>query len=156
MYHYSYTYSFLDVQASIDGPGGNFPLAGEAAGIAEEGISIEPTGDKNTMTPGADGSWMHSLHADKSGTVTLRLLKTSTVNAQLQAMYNFQTTSSANHGKNTITIRDVARGDTITCSGVAFAKQPATPYAKAGGNIEWTFHAGSIEAQLGSGAPEKV
>jgi hypothetical protein len=149
------TYSFLDVQASIDGPGGNFPLAGDAAGIAEEGITIEPTGDKNGMTPGADGSWMHSLYGDKTGTVTVRLLKTSTVNAQLQNMYNFQTASSANHGKNVITVRDVARGDTVTCSGVAFAKQPTAAYAKDGGVMEWTFHAGSIEKQLGTGSPEK-
>ena len=37
-----YTYSFLDVQAAISGPGGNFPLAGDESGISEEGITIDP------------------------------------------------------------------------------------------------------------------
>ena len=42
------TYSFLDVQATIVGPGGAFSL-GSGAGVAEEGISIEPTGEIDTM-----------------------------------------------------------------------------------------------------------
>ena len=46
-------YSFLDVSVSIDGPGGFFAIDG--GGVAEEGITIEPVGDKNTMTVGADG-----------------------------------------------------------------------------------------------------
>lgn len=148
-------YSFKDVQASIDGPGGSFPLSGDEAGAAQEGISVESTADINTLSVGADGGWMHSLSADRSGTVTVRLLKTSTVNAQLQTMLNYQATSSAYHGRNTITIRDVARGDTITCTGVAFAKPPPLTYAAQGGNNEWVFHAGKIERQLGTGTPEK-
>jgi len=148
------TYSFLDVQAAIVGPGGAVPLSGVEAGVAEEGITIEPSGDKNTMLVGADGSFMHSLHADKSATVTVRLLKTSTVNALLQNMYNYQTTTSSNHGRNTIVIRDVARGDTITCYGCAFARAQGPAYAKAGGTVQWTFHCGRVEAQLGIGIPE--
>jgi hypothetical protein len=38
---------------------------------------------KNTMTVGADGEVMHSLHAGKSGTITVTLLKTSPVNKKL-------------------------------------------------------------------------
>ncbi|WP_142850924.1 phage protein [Telmatospirillum sp. J64-1] len=148
-------YSFLDVHAAISGPGGNFPLGGPEAGIADEGISIAPTGDKSTMTVGADGGWMHSLSGDKSGTVTVRLLKTSTVNAQLAALYDLQTTSAAMHGRNTITIRDTVRGDTITCSGAAFTKAPDLTYAREGGTVEWVFAAGRIDRQLGTGTPEK-
>lgn len=150
----SWTYSLLDVQASISGPGGNFALAGSEAGVAQEGISFAPTGDKNIMTTGADGSVMHSLAADKSGTITVRLLRTSPVNRQLQELYNHQTQSSANHGRNTITIRDVARGDTITCTRVAFAKQPDKNFAVEGGIREWLFHAGKVDPQEGSGSPE--
>lgn len=149
-----YTYSFLDVQAAIDGPGGNFPLAGDEAGIAQEGITIAPTGEVNVMSVGADGAYMHSLKGDKSGTVTVRLLRTSTVNRQLQEMYNHQTRSSSYHGRNVITVRDVARGDTITCEGCAFAKTPDKVFAAEGGNYEWIFHAGKIYGQVGSGDPE--
>lgn len=83
------TYSFLDVQATLVGPTGIVQL-GYGAAVADEGISIEAAGDKNTMIIGADGEGMHSLHADKSGTVTVRLLKTSPTNAKLMVMYDAQ------------------------------------------------------------------
>lgn len=149
-----YAYSFLDVHAAISGPGGNFPLSGDRAGIAQEGLTIAPTGDKNTMTVGADGSAKHSLLADSSGTITVNLLRTSPVNRQLQEMYNYQAQSSANWGRNTITVRDVARGDTVTGQQVAFAKSPEKVFAKEGGSLQWTFHAAKIEGQIGSGTPE--
>lgn len=140
-------YSFLDVTASISGPGGDFDIKG---GSAEEGISIEPTGDKNIMTVGADGHVMHSLRGDKSGTVTVRVLKTSPVNAQLQEMYNTQSQSSSSWGQNTISVRDPHLGDDITCSECAFATNPAKNFATEGGIIEWPFHAGKIDSKLGS------
>lgn len=146
-------YSFLDVQASIEGPGGAFQL-GSGSGNAEEGISIEPGGDKNVMTVGADGTVMHSLKADASGTVTVTLLRTSTTNAQLSNLYNYQTASSRNHGQNTIMIRNAVSGDVITCTEVAFAKAISNPYAVEGGKIAWTFHAGKIDTKLGTGTPE--
>lgn len=149
-----YAYSFLDVHAAITGPGGAFPLSGDRAGIASEGITVTPTGDKNVMTIGADGHAMHSLQADQSGTVTVTLLRTCPVNRLLQNLYNYQSVSSSNWGRNTITIRDVARGDTITCQEVAFAKAPDLGFATEGGTFAWTFHAGKIERQLGSGTPE--
>ena len=77
------------------------------------------------------------------------LLKTSSVNAALQIMYNLQTTTGAQHGMNTIVIRDVARGDVITCQNCAFAKQPAITYGTDAGAVEWTFNAGSISFLLG-------
>jgi hypothetical protein len=146
-------YSFLDVQASIEGPGGSFQL-GSGSGAAEEGITIEPTGDKNVMTVGADGTVMHSLKADKSGTVTVTLLRTSQANAQLQNLYNFQTASSRNHGQNTIMIRNAVSGDVISCSEAAFAKAISNPYATEGGKLAWAFHVGSIDSKLGAGTPE--
>ena len=149
-----YAYSFLDVQAAIAGPGGNFPLSGDRAGIANEGISITSTGDKNVMLIGADGSAMHTLVADSSGSITVTLLRTSPVNRHLQNLYNFQARSGATWGRNTITIRDIARGDTVTCQEVAFAKAPDKVFAQEGGTIQWMFHAGRIEAQIGSGTPE--
>jgi hypothetical protein len=147
----AYSYSFLDVQCVIDGPAGNFSLSD--GGVAEEGISVAMAGDKDTMTVGADGQPMHSLHADKSGTVTLRLLKTSTLNYQLSEMYRVQTSSSANHGQNVISVRDPVRGDFITCSYCAFRKQPDLTFAKEAGVNEWSFNAGMIDMILGIGTP---
>lgn len=141
------TYSFLDVYAAIVGPGGAFSL-GAGAGNAEEGISVTPSGEIDTMQIGADGSGQHSLHADKSGKVSVRLLKTSPTNALLSAMYNFQTASAATHGQNIITISDSARGDVITCRGVAFAKAPDISYAKEAGMNDWEFNVIEIDRSL--------
>lgn len=147
------TYSFQDVTAALVGVGGSINLASGAA-AAEEGITIEAVEDKNIMTIGADGNGMHSLVANESSTVTVRLLKTSPVNAQLQLMYNLQTLSSLTHGKNVITVRDVVRGDAIVLTSVAFKKRPTITYAKEGGMMEWTFDAIRTTAVLGVGTPE--
>lgn len=145
----SNTYSFLDCNAAITGPGGAFSL-GNGAGVSEEGITTASSDAIGSMTIGADGTGMHSLHADKSGTVTVRLLKTSPTNQLLSAMYAFQTATPSAYGQNTIVIFDKSRGDVITCSQVGFQKRPDIGYAKDGGNIEWVFNAIKIETTLGS------
>ena len=134
------TYSFLDTHAAIVGVGGAFSLTGSAA---EEGITVTPRAEKTTLVIGADGTGMHSLHADKSATCEVRLLKNSPVNALLSAMYNVQQTSSQFWGKNVITIVS-SIGDAITLTGVAFKKQPSVTYAKEGGVNVWEFEAISL------------
>ena len=129
------TYSFLDTHCAISGPGGNFSLTG---GAAKEGITIEPREPKNKLTIGADGSGMHSLRADKSAKVTVRLLKNSPVNALLSGMYNFQQISSANWGQNTISLIS-SIGDALTVREAAFVKQPTVTYDEEGPMNEWEF-----------------
>lgn len=138
------TYSFQDVTAAIVGPGGAFSI-GSGAGVAEEGISIDAADALNEMTIGADGQGMHTLIADKSGKITVRMLKTAPVNALLMAMLQFQRTSSAFHGQNTITITNVAMGEVTTAQQVAFAKVPSNTYAKNANVIEWNFDAIQID-----------
>jgi len=140
------TYSFLDVKAAITGPGGNVLLSGSAN--AEEGITVEMVEDKNTMTIGADGSVMHSLHAGKHGTITIHLLKTSPLNALLANMYALQTSSSALHGQNVLSVTNPITGDEATCRSVAFKKLPANVNAKVGGKNDWTFDAGIVDQSL--------
>ena len=65
---------FLDVSASLAGPTGLVEL-GYGSANAEEGITVTNDRGQNTMTIGADGEVMHSLHAGKSGTITVTLLK---------------------------------------------------------------------------------
>lgn len=143
------TYSFLDVTAALTGPGGAITL-GSGSGAAEEGIDIETSVDLNNMQIGADGSGQHSLSADKSGRVTVRLLKTSPTNQQLMQMATFQRSSSALHGQNTLVISDTARGDVVSCRQVAFKKIPNLTYASQAGINEWTFDAVLIDPALGS------
>jgi hypothetical protein len=144
------TYSFVDVSATIVGPGGSFAL-GYGSCTAEEGISIAMLENKSTMTIGSDGCVMHSLHAGNGGTVTIRFLKTSGTNQLLQQMYDLQRVSSALWGQNTIVISDPARGDQISCSQCAFQKFPNVTFAKEGGTMEWIFDAGRIDMIFGDG-----
>lgn len=144
------TYSFMNVNAAIAGPGGAANLA-NGAGSAEEGITIEPTGDKNIMTEGADGSVQHSLVASDARTATIRLLKTSPMNAILMAMYNIQSSSSSLWGRNVITIGETGQGDAITLQACAFKKVPTLNYAKDGGMNEWVFDVAKGDQILGAG-----
>lgn len=138
----------MDVTGTIAGPG-IVASFGNGAGAAEEGISIEMVGDKNTMTVGADGYWMHSMHAGNGATVTIRLLKTSPTNALLMSAFNAQRQSSAFWGKNTITIMQQVSSDDIVCAGCAFVKAPNIDYAQDGGTVSWAFHAGRVDGLLG-------
>lgn len=146
------TYSFLDFSATLTGPGGVISL-GAGAGAAEEGCTVAMVEEKDTTTPGADGRLMHSLHAANVGTITLRLQKTSPVNAALSAMYNFQRQSSTLWGQNVLVVSDVARGDVVVGSLMAFTKQPDVVWAKDGNTNEWVFRGDVIE-QLGTGVPD--
>ena len=83
---------------------------------------------------------------------TVRLLKTSPVNATLDAMYNFQRSSAANTGQNTLRVTDVQRGDVLNGAQMAFVKRPDLTWAKDGGMNEWVFRGIVIET-LGVGIP---
>lgn len=148
------TYSFLDVTASITGPGAAFSLS--EGGTADEGIVIAMNGDKNTMVTGARGEGMHSLHASQAGRVTVRVLKTGLINAMLNQLYRYQTTSSVFHGRNVISIRNPATGDSITAEQGAFVKHPDTAFAKEGNINEWAFDCVKIDTMLGTGSPSII
>lgn len=143
------TYSFMDVAATLAGPTGVIDL-GYGTAAAEEGITIAMAGDKSTMMIGADGEGMHSLHADKSGQVTVRLLKTSPQNAKLQAMYDAQSLAPALWGNNVIVVRIPRTGETTTARSCAFKKKPDLTYAKDGNILEWVFDSIKIDTVLGT------
>lgn len=145
------TYSFLNVSATIAGPGGAFQL-GAGAGTSKEGISITFTEDVDKMDIGSDGRGMHSLRASKGGVVTVTLLKTSPINQQLTTMFNLQRASAATHGINVITVSDTARGDLYVCSQCAFIKFPDNRYSEDGNFLEWRWNAIVVEPVLGGGA----
>lgn len=144
------SYSFLDFQCALIGPGGIITL-GSGSGNSEEGIKFEPIEDVDKMSIGADGTPMHTLIANKGGKIIVSLQKTSPVNQKLSLMLNFQRSSSANWGQNIITGRDAVRGDVYTCQKTAFTKVPANAFSKEAGMIDWEFNVGIMDFSLGSG-----
>lgn len=117
------TYSFMDVSASMTGPTGVIDL-GYGSANSEEGIVVAMTEAKNTMTIGADGEGMHSLHTGKSGTITINLLKTSPVNKKLMLAYNIQSQSSSVWGNNVFVVRNHASGISPRRVVARFRKSP--------------------------------
>ena len=156
-------YSFLNVQASILGPGINATIVGtpnpggaqigSGAGSAKEGISHAFSEGKQTVTTGSDGSIMTSLHATQTGKITIRLLKTSPLNAVLNQAYNFQRSSAANWAQNVIRIVDKVRGDVLSGVQMGFEKHPDNMWGEDGNTLEWVFE-GLTRELLGVGLPD--
>jgi hypothetical protein len=146
------TYSFLNVAASIVGPGLNAQI-GSTSGSAKDGLSAEFDEDKVTVTTGADGAIMTSLRASQTGRIIVRLLKTSPINAILSSAYNFQRVSSANTGQNTIRVVDKARGDLVNGRQMAFVRMPSNTWGEEGNILEWSF-IGIVNEVFGAGIPD--
>lgn len=145
-----WAYSFQDVTASVSGPGGAFSLSD--GGIANEGITIVPD-ERVSKQEGAAGDWMFTLRASKGGRVSIRVMKNGILNSYLSRLYNFDTTSSANVGKNTISVRNPVTGDSWTLIGVAFTKMPAATYGTEGPMLEWEGLVGIVDGVIGDGSP---
>jgi hypothetical protein len=143
----SKVYSFLDTKSSFVGPTGAFSLNG---GNAQEGITVTLNSDNATTVYGADGSYMHSLIAQRGADVSIKLLKNSNTNTLLSASYNLQKTSSLLSGQNIIKIESTL-GDTIILAGVIFKHAPMVAFTQEGQIMEWTFTAGRTEFILAAG-----
>jgi hypothetical protein len=138
--------------ATLTGPGGSISI-GSSSGSAEEGITAEMIEEKDLMTVGADGTIMHSLRASNAARVSVRLLKTSPINAALSSLYNFQRQASGTWGQNVMLVSDTQRGDVLSLTQCAFARQPVITYAKDGNMNEWVFF-GALNELLGAGVPD--
>ena len=148
-----FTYSFLDTLATLqDGATGQFFALASGAGVAEEGITVEQVADVDDMVIGIDGVPVHSLVANKGAHVTVRLLKTSPINALLQNLLQQNRNTAATWGQMTIRVSNGPLGDNITNQACAFAKVPNITYAKDAGMNEWRFNVGICDVLLGAGA----
>lgn len=149
------TYSFQDVYCQIAGPtlaSGLKILELAEGGVAREGITVAPLASKNIMIEGADGNNVHNLVPNRGATVTVRLLKMNSVNAELQTMFNTQTASPYLHGMNIIRLTDTVRGDTIILNGCAFRSPASLGYGREGNENVWEFDCAQMFTVLGAGA----
>lgn len=149
----SAAYSFLNALAGYSDDLGFLIDLSAGNGIAEEGIVVAFADDKVSITYGADGDFMYSLHAASGGMVTVNVLKTSPLNNALSRLYLATTGSSARTGRGTIAGGDPQRGDSFTAIGCQIRKHPDTRSAKEGGTNEWVFMVGKLSVKLGSGDP---
>lgn len=147
------TYSFASVNAVVaDAASGISVQIANGAGVSGEGITVAMNEEKATMSIGADGTPMHSVHKSKGGRIVVRIQKTSPTHAIIDQIYRYTANAGgANYGQITITLNDLARGDVIVGSQCGIAKRPDLSYAVEGGAMEWVFNVGILEWVLGSG-----
>lgn len=142
-------YTFLDVQCSINGYGGQFDI--KSSGVSDEAIRISMVRDKNTMVLGANGDVMHSMNAARAAVITISLLKTGMGNAMMSQMYSTQEESGSTWANNAMVITNPVTGDTITATGGAFKKHADIGYATEGGLNTWAFDFAYVVQVLGNG-----
>jgi hypothetical protein len=148
------TYSFMNFQLTMTGPGAAAINLGAGAAIPTEGVTVDMVEDKNQMSIGADGKVMHSLRANRGATLTVRLQQVSRTNRILSDVYASQTSILSGglyHGQNIFTLTDVLRGDSYTMSEAAFKRFPSRTWAQDGNMVEWSFDVGICDPLLGEG-----
>ncbi|WP_211843941.1 phage protein [Raoultella ornithinolytica] len=90
---------------------------------------------------------MHSLHAGKSGIITVTLLKTP-VNKKLSLMYKHRASPQL-PGETTLLSCAISIRRHLNRTSCAFQKQPDHANARCN-TVSWVFDAGKIDQLLGS------
>lgn len=110
-------------------------------------ITASRNGDTYTLTKGADGEGARSHNPDKSGTVVVTLLQTSSSNDVLQAQHDLD--ERTDQGKGPLFIRDLS-GRTLVESPEAWVRKPADPeFGKEVGAREWTLECDELILKSG-------
>lgn len=116
---------------------------------ADEGISVEMRSNGMQFDVGLDGSIAPRLSADRSATIRLSVLGSSSVSGQLQALTGYGT-SAAHTAPIPITIMDKTRGVRLLVAPTCYlSKGPGLNLSESGNNNRvWEFVAESITLAL--------
>jgi hypothetical protein len=137
------TYSFTDHIITITSPVYKaYSLNGQ--GLGE--VNISYANDNTMHDNSADGQVMVSKIISNNGTVNMTLQQTSELNKWLFGAFNKLYALPSNFWTSiSITIRSIASGDVVTCTGVSFTKRSDKPYQAQGQMITWNFMAAKID-----------
>lgn len=136
-------FSFADVSAVISHPSvGQFTITGKGVGS----ITVSNSNDETQHDTAADGSVMVSKIDTENGTVAIALQQTSAAHRWMKKWHAFLKVSPASEWtKTSITIRNPAIGETITCTGVSPQKKADRAFHQAGQQVTWNLMATSIK-----------
>mgnify|MGYP000862666726 FL=1 len=129
------TYSFTDVNATINCPGyGSFSIQGE--GVGE--MNVSKTTDRSVHDVAADGSVMVSKIAGNNGSVTINAQQTSALHKFLQGLFNYCWQADTSVWTTiSMTVEAPKMGKTYYCSGGSFVKEPDEPLQSQGQRVSW-------------------
>ena len=129
------TYSFTDVNATINCPGyGSFSIQGEGIGD----MTVSKTTARSVHGVASVGSVMVSKIAGNNGSVSINAQQTSALHRFLQGMFNYcwQADTSA-WTTISMTIEAPKMGKTYYCTGGSFGKEPDEPLQSQGQRVAW-------------------
>lgn len=127
-------YSFGNVTAVLDAA---HEITGYGSG--DDVISAERSVDGATHVVGADGSMAVAISTDKSGTVTFKLLQTSSSNRYLLQRYAAQEAGTKSFVPVNLNVKDVHRQDVIIGIAGYLKKLPAVKRGEKPNEQEWAI-----------------
>jgi len=127
-------YGFGNVTAIFDAA---HEVTGYAAG--DDAIKAERSVDGAGHVMGADGSMAMFISSDKSGTVTLKLLQTSSTNRYLLQRYALQEAGAKTFVPINLAVKDTHRLDVITGIAGYLKKLPALQRGEKPTEQEWVI-----------------
>lgn len=129
-------YDFRQVVVTVAG----VPIEGFADG---DSIAIERASDDYTMQVGSDGEGARSKQNNKSGSITLTLMRGADSNLYLQGLYLADEVSGA--GAVPVVIADL-RGSMVAGTTAGWIKKlPGGTFGRDNGTVEWVFDTTSLE-----------
>lgn len=127
-------YAFGSVTAVLDAL---HEITGYASG--DDVISAERAEDGASHIMGADGSMAMSISSNKSGTVTFKLLQTSSTNKYLLQRYMLQEAGARTYTPIALVVKDVHRLDVIVGVAGYLKKLPVIKRGEKAAEQEWAI-----------------
>lgn len=136
-----HTYNPAEVSTIV----GAFNMQGFADGSF---VTIEMNEDAWNLYVGSDGEGARSKSNNRSGTITIRLMQTSSSNEILSALYKSDDVGDA--GITNILIKDSSGSTLAMAENAWIRKLPAVDFARESGEREWVFESDNIQVFVGS------
>jgi hypothetical protein len=136
-------YSFLDSVVLVNGT----EITGWAEG--DDVIDIKRLVDSATHKVGADGNMVLSITADRSGSISFKLMQTSSSNKFLMNLMNLQEAGGPSFTPLNVLVQDTYRGDGFK-GPVGYLKKPADVQRGAGVAVQtWEIIVENLNLALG-------
>jgi hypothetical protein len=116
------------------------PISGFAPGTY---VSWERNNDSFNLAVGSAGEGGRAASGDKSGTVTVTLLQTSTVNGVLSALMNADELTG--DGVGLLLVKDLSGATVVSAAAAWIRKHPAGELSNELTNREWVFETNELE-----------
>ena len=128
-------YSAADVQATLAGQ------TVDGLWDGDDAIQVAPGADSGSGLVGMQGDALFSMSTDRSATITLRLMHTSTMHATLSRLEAAQKSGGALSRGFSFNLIDVGSGEGVTAERTYIMRKPTLQKGKNATQREWVLWA---------------